>query len=177
MDKALPDQANDKFISFGKLVEAMILKGLGFVGRTLNIYPQYFKERPVERLLRKGNKAEYINGDALGCCLEQLYETGASGIYQTLSRSVVKYLDLSCQGINLDSTSIHVDGNYGHDDDSKAIKLVRGYSRDHRPELNQAVLNLITEKKQILRCTCKESVVILMTMMVLKILLNTILAA
>ncbi len=27
------------------------------------------------------------------------------------------------------------------------FKLVRGYSRDHRPELNQVVINLITEKK------------------------------
>ena len=57
------------------------------------------------------------------------------------------FLTVSCQGINLDSTSIHVDGNYEHDNDSKAVKLVRGYSRDHRPELNQVVLNLITENK------------------------------
>ena len=31
--------------------------------------------------------------------------------------------------------------------DSQGVKLVRGYSRDHRPELNQVVLNLITENK------------------------------
>ena len=70
-----------------------------------------------------------------------------SGIYQTLSANVVKHLDLRCEGINLDSTSIHVDGNYDHDDDSKALKLVRGYSRDYRPELNQVVLNQITRNK------------------------------
>ena len=125
----------------------MILNGLGFVGRTLHMYPEYFKDRPVERLLGKGIKAEYINDDALGRCLDQLYETGVSEIYQRLSTSVVKHLELPCEGINLDSTSIHVDGNYAHDDDSKAVKLVRGYSRDHRPELNQVVLNLITENK------------------------------
>ena len=147
IDKALPEQSDDKLISYGQLVEAMILNGLGFVGRTLHMYPQYFKERPVERLIGKGIKAEYINDDALGRCLDKLYETGVSGIYQTLSASVVKHLALPCEGINLDSTSIHVDGNYEHDDDSKAIKLVRGYSRDHRPELNQVVLNLITENK------------------------------
>ncbi|WP_371257849.1 hypothetical protein [Pseudoalteromonas sp. '520P1 No. 423'] len=42
---------------------------------------------------------------------------------------------------------MHVDGNYEHDNDSKVVKLVRGYSRDYRPELNQFVLNLITENK------------------------------
>jgi transposase len=76
IDKALPEQSDDKLISYGQLVEAMILNGLGFVGRTLHMYPQYFKERPVERLLGKGIKAEYINDDALGRCLDQLYETG-----------------------------------------------------------------------------------------------------
>ncbi len=147
IDKALPEQSDDKLISYGQLVEAMILNGLGFVGRTLHMYPEYFKDRPVERLLGKGIKAEHINDDALGRCLDKLYETGVSDIYQTLSASVVEHLKLPCEGINLDSTSIHVDGNYAHDDDTKAIKLVRGYSRDHRPELNQVILNLITENK------------------------------
>lgn len=147
IDKALPKQANDKHITFGQLVEAMILNGLGFVGRTLHMYPEYFSERPVERLIGKGIKAEHINDDALGRCLDQLYETGVSGIYQTLSARVVEHLNLPCEGINLDSTSIHVDGEYQQDEDTKAIRITRGYSRDHRPELNQVVLNLITENQ------------------------------
>ena len=76
IDKAMPQQASDKHITFGQLVEAMILNGLGFVGRTLHMYPEYFAERPVERLIGKGIKAEHINDDALGRCLDQLYETG-----------------------------------------------------------------------------------------------------
>ena len=31
--------------------------------------------------------------------------------------------------------------------DAKAIQITRGYSRDHRPELNQVILNLITENQ------------------------------
>ena len=147
IDQALPEQRPDKHITCGQLVVVMILNGLGFVGRTLHMYPEYFKERPVERLLGKGIKMEHINDDALGRCLDQLYEAGVSGIYQTLSAQVVDLLDLPCEAINLDSTSIHVDGNYEHDEDCKSIKLVRGYSRDHRPELNQVVLNLITENQ------------------------------
>ena len=147
IDDAHPKQSLDKHISYGKLVEAMILNGLGFVGRTLHMYPEYFAERPVERLLGKGIKAEHINDDALGRCLDQLYETGVSDLYQTLSAHVVKHLNLPCEGLNLDSTSIHVDGNYEHNGDSKAVRIVRGYSRDHRPELNQVVLNLITENQ------------------------------
>ncbi|NQY87982.1 MAG: hypothetical protein HRT51_09575 [Colwellia sp.] len=49
--------------------------------------------------------------------------------------------------MNLDSTSFHLDGKYFHDEDLKAIHITRGYSRDHRPELNQVILKLMTENK------------------------------
>jgi len=148
IDQAHPKQSKDKKISYGQLVEAMILNGLGFTGRTLHMYPEYFADKPVERLLGEGIKAEYINDDALGRCLDKLYETGVSGLYQTLSARVIEHLKLPCEGLNIDSTSVHVDGRYdNNDDDPQTIKLVRGYSRDHRPELNQVVINLITENK------------------------------
>ena len=60
IDKLLPEQCDDKLISYGQLVEAMILNGLGFVGRTLHMYPQYFKERPVERLSVKGSRLSIL---------------------------------------------------------------------------------------------------------------------
>ena len=147
IDDAHPEQSQDKHVSYGQLVEAIILNGLGFVGRTLHMYPEYFADRPVERLIGKGVKAEHINDDALGRCLDQLYETGVSELFKGLSARTISHLKLPCEGLNLDSTSIHVDGEYKDEDGNTAIQLVRGYSRDHRPELNQVVLNLITENK------------------------------
>ena len=147
-DQAHPNQSEHRHISCGQLVVSMLLNGLGFVGRTLHMYPEYFADKPVERLIGEGIKAEYINDDALGRCLDQLYETGVSELYQGLSERVVTHLGLPCEGIHLDSTSLHVDGQYTDDgSETNAIQLVRGYSRDHRPELNQVVLNLITENQ------------------------------
>ena len=148
IDAAFPEQSQDKFISYGQLVVAMILNGLGFVGRTLHMYPESFADKPVERLIAQGIKAEHINDDALGRCLDALYEKGVSSLYQTLSEQVVNHLELPCEAVNLDSTSIHVDGQYSDaNSDEHSIKLTRGYSRDHRPDLNQVVLNLITENQ------------------------------
>ncbi len=148
IDQAFPEQSDDKLISYGQLVVSMILNGLGFVGRTLHMYPESFADKPVERLIGKGIKAEYINDDALGRCLDALYDKNVSELYQGLSERVIEHLDLPCEAVNLDSTSIHVDGNYTNATDNEAaIKLVRGYSRDHRPELNQVILNLITENQ------------------------------
>lgn len=147
IDAALPEQSKQKHISYGQLVEAMILNGLGFTGRTLHMYSQYFQDKPLERLLGEGIKAEHINDDALGRCLDSLFEHGVSDIYQQLSEAVIDHLELPCEAINIDTTSFHVDGDYKTDDDCKGIRLTKGYSRDHRPELNQAILSLITENQ------------------------------
>ena len=37
INDAHPEQSQDKHVSYGQLVEAMILNGLGFVGRTLHM--------------------------------------------------------------------------------------------------------------------------------------------
>lgn len=147
VDNLLPNQSQNRHISYGQLLVAMILNGLGFVSRTLHMYPDYFADKPIERLLGTGIKPEHINDDVLGRCLDKLYEYGVSNLYQDLSEKVVVHLNLPCQSVHLDSTSFHVDGEYDVEADSNAIRLTRGYSRDHRPDLNQVILNLITDNQ------------------------------
>jgi len=50
IDKALPEQCNHKLISYGQLVEAMILNGLGFVGRTLHMSHNILKSAMLSAL-------------------------------------------------------------------------------------------------------------------------------
>lgn len=147
IDDLFPEQSSNRRISYGKLLEAMLLNGLGFVSRTLHMYPAYFSDKPVDRLLGPGIEAEHINDDALGRCLDKLYEQGVSDVYQSLAEKVVNHLGLACQSLHLDSTSFHVDGAYESEDDLQTIRITKGYSRDHRPELNQVILNLITENQ------------------------------
>jgi transposase len=147
IDEKAPNQSEYRHISYGELLVAMILNGLGFVSRTLHMVPDYFSDKPVERLIGAGIKAEHINDDALGRLLDKLYELGVSELYQGLSERVVSHLNLPCNLVHLDSTSFHVDGEYVPDMDSKGIRLTKGYSRDHRPDLNQVILNLITENQ------------------------------
>lgn len=70
-----------------------------------------------------------------------------SALYQAIAEHVVDKLGLNTGSIHLDITSFHVDGEYVQDEDLNAIKLVKGYSRDHRPELNQVVLELLCENQ------------------------------
>lgn len=147
IDQAL-GVSDKRNISFGQLFVAMIINGLGFTGRTLHMYSEYFEDKPLERLIAPGIEPEHINDDALGRCLDALYEKGVSALYQTLGEAVVKHLDLLCDSVHLDSTSFHYDGQgRPAEDEFNCIQVAKGYSRDHRPELNQVILNLICENQ------------------------------
>lgn len=147
IDEKIPKTSHKSHISNGKLLIAMILNGLGFVSRTLHMYPEYFADKPTERLLGAGIQPSHINDDVMGRFLDSLYETGVSPLYQDIASGVVQYLGLECRSLNLDTTSFHLDGEYEQDIDAKCIQITRGYSRDHRPDLNQVVLSLITENQ------------------------------
>ncbi len=148
VDQLMPKNEQHN-ITHGQCLVAMILNGLGFASRTLHMFPEYFQNKPTERLIGPGVMPEHINDDVLGRCLDALFEADVSLIYQAIPQLVVEQLGLSGKAVHLDITSFHVDGNYtsGNDEDTKHVQLVKGYSRDHRPELNQVVLELITENQ------------------------------
>jgi len=48
--------------------------------------------------------------------------------------------------LHLDSSSFHVDGNYINNtacEEAEGIEITYGYSRDHRPDLKQFILDLM----------------------------------
>ena len=148
IDAVLP-KYSEHTVSHGQAVIAMILNGLGFHSRTLHMFPSFFTDKPTERLIGPGVQAEHLNDDVLGRCLDALYEADVSALYQAISERVVDKLGLQSSAVHLDITSFHVDGDYAcnEDDENDHIQLVKGYSRDHRPELNQVILELICENQ------------------------------
>ncbi len=127
----------------------MILNGLGFHSRTLHMFSDFFETKPIARLLAKDIKAQHLTDDVLGRTLDALFDADVSLLYQAIAEHVVDQLGLTSDSVHLDITSFHVDGEYesSTDEATKTIKLVKGYSRDHRPELNQVVLELICENQ------------------------------
>src|SRR5512143_4138733 len=150
IDGMIPQHLEQRQVSVGVAVKAMILMGLGFTQRALYLTPQFFADKPVERLLGAGLAAEHLNDDALGRALDAIHEYGVELFYYLLAVGVVKQLGLSCAGGHLDATSVHVDGEYNRGDEAAAEGVVHirpGYSRDRRPDLNQVVLQLVTESQ------------------------------
>lgn len=148
IDTLLPKKCPAK-VSHGQAFVAMLLNGLGFHSGTLHMFPLFFANKPVERLIGPGIQADDLNDDVLGRCLDALFEADVSALYQVLSEKVVAFLGLQGTAVHLDITSFHVDGAYACTDGEQTgrLQLVQGYSRDHRPELNQVVLELICENE------------------------------
>ena len=148
----------DEKISSGQVVKAMILNGLGFVSSPLYMFSYFFKDKPCEYLIGKGVKAEYLNDDKLGRVLDKLFIKGLTDIFLAISLNVKEKFDISLKSSHLDSSSLHVHGEYNNSlpdvifdintenviKAPQAIEITYGYSRDHRPDLKQFIIELIS---------------------------------
>jgi transposase len=154
VDEMVPQDLSQRKMSVGQALKAMVLNGLGFANRRLYLMPEFFRNKPTERLVGAGISPEHLNDDALGKALDTLYAFGLTELYRLIARQAAERLGLGgtvTMG-HLDTTSFHVDGRYnseGDDDFDEAgvIRVSKGYSRDHRDDLNQVVLELITESR------------------------------
>lgn len=130
-------------VSPGVVMKAMLLNGLGFVSAPLYLFEEFFKGKATEQLLGAGIKPEQLNDDRLGKALDDLYATGLSDLFLSISLQAARRFEVKIETAHLDSTSFHVDGEYEGTAAPGAVEITYGYSRDHRPDLKQFVMNLI----------------------------------
>lgn len=153
-----------QIVSTGVVLKAMLLNGLGMVSAPLYLFSQFFEGKATEHLLGAGVKPEYLNDDRLGRALDTLWKKGLSSLFMKISFSAVRLYGIEVKAVHLDSTSFAVEGAYETSllgslpedgglsektdalcvDGKRTIQIRRGYSRDHRPELKQFMMNLIS---------------------------------
>lgn len=154
VDSLIKQDITQRHVSVGLAIKAMILNGLGFANRQLYLLPQFFENKPLDRLLGEGIKPEHLNDKVLGRALDTIYENGVTALFGVIAAKGLKNLGVASEYLHLDSTAFHVDGVYRSDTAQKdeegslspaVIKITQGYSKDHRPDLNQVMLNMIVE--------------------------------
>ena len=145
IDRTIPQDMTKRTVSLGQAVKAMVLNGLGFVNQQLYLVPSFFQNKPTERLVGPGITAAHLNDDVLGRALDALYSTGVTSLYSLIATEAATRLGVLAQYAHLDTTSFHVDGRYNsaEEPDATVIHITQGYSREHRPDLNQVMLELI----------------------------------
>ncbi len=101
-------------VNTGEVVKAIILNALGFVSRPLYLFSQFFEDKAIEHLLGSGMKAEDLNDDKIGRVMDKLYKYGLTKLFLIISLEVVKKYGVSTKYSHLDSTSLHLHGEYNN---------------------------------------------------------------
>lgn len=133
-------------ITAGEAVAGMILNGLGFANRPLSLTPQFFTNKPLDLLFREGVHAGMFNRFKLGRTLDEVYAYGCDLLLSELALAVCAQEGIDDRFTHLDTTSFSLTGNYVPDSDEHAIVITHGYSKDHRPDLKQAILELLVSQ-------------------------------
>jgi transposase len=139
--RLVPDQQEG--LTPGEAVAGMMLNGLGFAHRPWSLTPQVFASTPLDRLLHDGIRAEMFNRFTLGRTLDEAYAYGCDLLFHELALYVCARdgIDLRCN--HLDTTSFARSGAYIPEREEQAMTITHGSSREHRPDLKQAVLELL----------------------------------
>ena len=142
--RLVPDAQEE--ITPGEAMAGMILNGLGFTNRPLSLTPQFFANKPLDLLFREGVHAEMFNRFKLGRTLDEAYNYGCDLLFSELALGVCDQESIDRRFNHLDTTSFSLSGAYVPDSDEQAITVTHGYSKDHRPDLKQAVLELMVSQ-------------------------------
>src|SRR5690242_12894605 len=161
------DPTSRQRVSVGTATVALVLNGLGFSNRQLYLVPQFFADKPVEHLLGSGIRAEELNDDCLGRTLDWLYAHNVTTLFAGLALRARQTFGVTAERLHADTTSFSVHGHYAatspqaeslakktkekmalseaaDQDLPTIIHVTYGYSRDHREDLKQWMLALIT---------------------------------
>jgi len=133
-------------ITPGEAVAGMILNGLGFANRPLSLTPQFFTNKPLDLLFRPGVRADMFNRFKLGRTLDDVHGYGCDLLFSELALAVCAQERIEQRFHHLDTTSFSLSGDYVPESDEHAIRITHGYSKDHRPDLKQAVLELLVSQ-------------------------------
>jgi len=149
IDEHIAQDFDKREVSVGQAVKAMVLNGFGFVQQRLYLTPKFFERVPTERLIGEGVRPEHLNEGVLGRALDDLFEYGVTELFRDVAAHAAGKLGLGSRFAHLDATSFSFHGEYDSEEEPEdgVIRVQQGYSRDHRPDLNQVVLDMIVERK------------------------------
>jgi transposase len=79
--------------------------------------------------------------------MDDIYQLGLTNLFIELGLLVIKIFKIDTKFAHLDSTSFHLHGEYNNIETAenyqeRPILITNGYSRDHRPDLKQCVLEI-----------------------------------
>jgi len=145
IDSVLPKKRQHK-VSRGTATKALILNGLGFNERRLFLMPEYFDDLATEHLLGDGIRPADLNQYMFGDCLDAIAAYGPTRLFTGIVLHIMEKIQFGTQRLHYDTTTINVTGEYDRTFNTRLIEIVRGRSKDHRNDLKQFIISLVTNQ-------------------------------
>lgn len=135
-------------ISTGMGIEAIIANILTDRKALYKIH-EFYEDKDVEKFFGPEIKAKHFNDDTLGRILDDFYEANPKEIFTSIALKSISTYNIKVKTIHADTTSMSVYGEYNTcaEDD---LQIVRGHSKDHRPDLKQIMFGLANTNKKVL---------------------------
>ncbi|WFN33986.1 IS1634 family transposase [Methanogenium sp. S4BF] len=145
IDTAIPKTRNHN-LTHSQVVKAMVLNGLGFIERRLYLFPEFFDDIAVERLLGEGITREQINDDVLGRTLDAIAEYGPTELFNEIVANCLLRTEFGSHCVHVDTTNFSVTGEYESDFNTEEIQITYGHPKDGRWDLKRFVLGMASNQ-------------------------------
>jgi len=145
IDAALP-KTRHHHLSHSQVLKAMVLNGLGFIERRLYLFPDFFDDIAVERLLGEGITRDHLNDDVLGRTLDAIAAYGPTELFNEIVATCLLPTDFGSHCIHIDTTTFSVTGAYEAELDLGEIEITYGHPKDGRWDLKRFVLGMASNQ-------------------------------
>jgi len=145
IDKEIPKKRHHA-VTHGEATKALLLNGLGYVERRLFLMPEYFEDIATDLLIKEGIKPHQLNQYIFGECLDAIAAYGPTRLFTGIALQMLSRTRTGTLRLHYDTTSINVTGEYDSGFNTRLIQIVHGHSKDHRADLKQFIISLVTNQ-------------------------------
>ena len=136
----------------GEVVQAMVLDTQS--GRTpLYRLTEFFEHQDIELAVGGDLEAAMFNDTNVGRMMDRIYEAGTMKVFSKVALGATEVFEVSKKAVFYDTTSVNVWGAYDvcavGESDSEMLNIVRGHSKDKRPDLKQFLIETLYVEKNI----------------------------
>lgn len=124
----------------------MVLNGLGFIERRLYLFPDFFDDIAVERLLGEGITRDHLNDDVLGRTLDAIAAYGPTELFNEIVAECLLPTEFGSHCVHIDTTTFSVTGKYESDFNAGEIEITYGHPKDGRWDLKRFVLGMASNQ-------------------------------
>jgi transposase len=130
-------------VSVGTIMQGLVLDTLS--GRSpLYRLAEFFEQQDSRLLLGAELPASAFNDTTVARAMDALYEAGAGKVFSEVAYQAAQRFRPDLRTVHWDSTSVNVWGDYaGAGPGGEGLVITHGYSKDHRPDLKQFLLDVL----------------------------------